>query len=114
MNHEEYAVMYQVEDHHWWYLGMERITCYLRDRQLAQSGTLRILDAGCGTGAVMNYLAHYGQPFGFDFAAEALRFCRQRGHRSLTQASAMTLPYASGVFDLITSFDVISEFGVET
>jgi SAM-dependent methyltransferase len=114
MNHEEYAVMYQVEDHHWWYLGMERITCYLLDRQLTQSGTLRILDAGCGTGAVMNYLAHYGQPFGFDFAAEALRFCHQRGHRSLTQASAMTLPYASGVFDLITSFDVISEFGVET
>ncbi len=114
MNHAEYEVMYQVEDHHWWYLGMERITCYLLDRQLAQSGALRILDAGCGTGAVLNYLTRYGQPFGFDFAAEALRFCRQRGLRALSQASAMTLPYASGVFDLITSFDVISEFGVDT
>ncbi len=24
MNFEEYEVMYQVEDHHWWYLGMEQ------------------------------------------------------------------------------------------
>jgi SAM-dependent methyltransferase len=113
MNHEEYEVMYQVEDHHWWYQGMQHITCRLLDREVGRTGQLRILDAGCGTGAVLKYLQPYGQTSGFDFAAEALRFSKQRGHGQLSQASVMQLPYADRIFDLITSFDVICEIGVE-
>ena len=113
MNREEYEVMYQVEDHHWWYLGMERITRSLLEQAIGQHPSIRILDAGCGTGAVMVYLAKYGQVTGFDFSAEALRFSRQRGHQSLAQASVIDLPYADGSFDLITSFDVICETGVD-
>lgn len=113
MNHEEYEVMYQVEDHHWWYQGLQHITCRLLDREVGRSGQLRILDAGCGTGAVLKYLQPYGQTSGFDFAAEALRFSQQRGHTNLSQASVMQLPYADQAFDLITSFDVICETGVE-
>ena len=113
MNHEEYEVMYQVEDHHWWYLGMERITRSLLDQTIGQHPSMSILDAGCGTGAVMAYLAQYGQATGFDFSAEALRFSRQRGHQSLAQASVIDLPYADSSFDLVTSFDVICEIGVD-
>jgi SAM-dependent methyltransferase len=113
MNVEEYEVMYQVEDHHWWYLGMERITCSLLDKVVGRGHHLRILDAGCGTGAVMNYLASYGDVTGFDFAAEALKFCRQRGHQELTQALVIDLPYADHIFDLIVSFDVICAVGVD-
>jgi ubiquinone/menaquinone biosynthesis C-methylase UbiE len=113
MNHEEYEVMYQVEDHHWWYRGMQHITCRLLDREVGRTGQLRILDAGCGTGAVLSYLQPYGQTSGFDYAAEALRFSKQRGHDNLSQASVMQLPYADQTFDLITSFDVISAAGVD-
>ena len=116
MNHEEYEVMYQVEDHHWWYLGMEQITCQLLDRALPHNGLqkpLSILDAGCGTGAVMQYLGRYGEVAGFDFSAEALPFSKQRGHQCLTQASVMAMPYADNSFDLVTSFDVICEIGVD-
>lgn len=113
MNLEEYEVMYQVEDHHWWYLGMEQITCRMLDRYLPPNGSaLKILDAGCGTGAVMKYLCHYGQVTGFDFSAEALRFSRKRAHTRLTQASVLEIPFASQRFDLIVSFDVICETGV--
>ena len=83
MNLEEYEVMYQVEDHHWWYLGMEQITCHLLDRYLPRdrNRALKILDAGCGTGAVMKYLCRYGEVTGFDFSAEALRFSQKaRAH----------------------------------
>ena len=113
MNHEEYEVMYQVEDHHWWYRGLEHITCRLLDREMGRAGQLQILDAGCGTGAVLKYLQPYGHTSGFDYAAEALRFSTQRGHSNLSQASVMQLPYADQTFDLITSFDVICETGVE-
>ncbi len=115
MNLEEYEVMYQVEDHHWWYLGMEQITCALLDRALPSdpARSLKILDAGCGTGAVMKYLARYGEVTGFDFSAEALKFSRRRGHTRLTQASVLQIPVASDQFDVVVSFDVICETGVD-
>jgi ubiquinone/menaquinone biosynthesis C-methylase UbiE len=116
MNHEEYEVMYQVEDHHWWYLGMERITCALLERAWPpnrEARSLKILDAGCGTGAVMKYLARYGEVTGFDFSAEALKFSRRRGHTRLAQASVLQIPLASDQFDAIVSFDVICETGVD-
>jgi SAM-dependent methyltransferase len=113
MNPEEYEVMYQVEDHHWWYLGMEHITRYLLDRYLPCPGpALKILDGGCGTGAVMKYLCRYGEVTGFDFSAEALHFSRKRGHTRLAQASVLEIPFAQDLFDLIVSFDVICERGV--
>jgi SAM-dependent methyltransferase len=115
MNLEEYEVMYQVEDNHWWYLGMERITCRLLERALprpAGGRSLRILDAGCGTGAVMKYLARYGEVTGFDFSAEALKFSRKRGHPRLTQASVTAVPFADSHFDVVVSFDVLCETGV--
>ncbi len=114
MNLEEYEVMYQVEDHHWWYLGMEQITCRVLEHYLpCHAAPLKILDAGCGTGAVMKYLCRYGMVTGFDFSAEALRFSQQRGHTRLTQASVLEIPFASNLFDLIVSFDVICEMGVD-
>jgi ubiquinone/menaquinone biosynthesis C-methylase UbiE len=114
MNHEEYEVMYQVEDHHWWYLGMERITRRVLERYLPRDGSaLKILDAGCGTGAVMKYLCKYGDVTGFDFSREALRFSRQRGLTRLTQASVIDIPFADQQFDLIVSFDVICEMGID-
>ncbi|MGH2593791.1 MAG: class I SAM-dependent methyltransferase [Anaerolineae bacterium] len=112
MNPEEYEVMYQVEDDHWWYRGMEAITRAVLDRAIGRGRGLRILDAGCGTGAVMGYLADYGTVTGFDFAAEALRFCQDRRLDRLSRASVMALPYADASFDLVTSFDVLCERAV--
>jgi SAM-dependent methyltransferase len=102
--------MYRVEDHHWWYLGMEAITRKCLERHYLRGSQLRVLDAGCGTGAVMGYLADYGTVTGFDYSAEALRFCRVRRRERLAQASVMALPYRDETFDLVASFDVICVF----
>ena len=116
MEHAEYEVMYRVDDVHWWYQGMQRITRQVLDRLLARhelQPPLKILDAGCGTGAVMKYLSAYGGVTGFDFSAEALRFSRQRGLTRLTRASAVEIPFAADQFDLIVSFDVICAIGAK-
>ena len=109
---EEYGVMYRVEDTHWWYRGMEVITRQVIERHYARDGRLHILDAGSGTGAAMGYLADYGTVFGIDYAAEALDYCQLRKRDRLTQGSVMALPYANAMFDLITSFDVVCQYGV--
>ena len=105
--------MYRVEDSHWWYAGMERITRAVLERWYRRGEGLRILDAGCGTGAAMTtYLADYGSVTGFDLSAAALHFCRLRNAERLARASAVQLPFASESFDLVTSFDVLYERAV--
>jgi SAM-dependent methyltransferase len=113
MDSEEYARMYRAEDRHWWYRGMASITRAVLDRHYARDGALRILDAGCGTGAAaVSYLAEYGRVWGMDIHAEALRWCRQRGAGRWTRASVLQLPCPNGFFHLVTCFDVLYERSV--
>ena len=113
MDPKEYKVMYQVEDSHWWYNGLEAITRKCLERHYPRGGKLRILDAGCGTGAVMGYLADYGTVVGLDFSADALQFCRVRQRERLTRASVISLPYPDKTFDLVASFDVVCSLRAE-
>lgn len=107
MNASEYATMFQVEDRHWWYMGMARISTTLVAQAFPGRANLRILEAGCGTGAAMGYLAPFGQVIGLDFSPLALGFCQQRGLKRLGRGSVAALPFAANSFDLITSFDVL-------
>jgi SAM-dependent methyltransferase len=111
MNAKEYEVMYRVEDFHWWYCGMEIITRRIIERYYPRGGRLHILDAGCGTGAGMGYLADYGTVTGLDSSAEALHWSLVRKRTRLTQGSVSALPYADAKFDLVASFDVICVVG---
>jgi ubiquinone/menaquinone biosynthesis C-methylase UbiE len=107
--------MYQIERHHWWYLGMEAITRAVLGRWYHPGTDLRILDAGCGTGAAMTtYLAEYGSVTGFDISGIALSYCRLRKAQSLARASVTHLPFASQSFDLVTCFDVLYEHAVSS
>jgi SAM-dependent methyltransferase len=104
----EYQRMYDVEDHHWWFQGMQAITRCILDRRLPAAPARRILDAGCGTGAAMsNFLPGYGEVIGFDISPFAVHWCKVRGLANLALASVMQIPFASASFDLVTSFDVI-------
>lgn len=114
MDPREYELMYQVEDRHWWYKGMETITRAMLNRWV-QISTPRILDAGCGTGAAMTtYLADYGKVTGVDLYPQALEFCRKRNAPRLARASVLNLPFAPASFELVTSFDVLYERAVSS
>ena len=67
MDSGEYEIMYGAEDRHWWYQGMATITRAILARWAHPTSNLKILDAGCGTGAAMTtYLADYGTVTGCD------------------------------------------------
>ncbi len=111
MKAEDYAYLYQLEEEFWWFSGMREITARLLDPFLTRpAGERLILDAGCGTGVNLSWLKRYAgakEVAGIDLIAEALKFCRKRGDKHLVQASVTNLPFASSIFDLVTSFDVL-------
>ena len=89
MNPTEYQTVYSVEDRHWWYVGMQRITTTLVASLYPNRCDLSILEAGCGTGAAMLYLAPFGRVTGCDFSPLALSFCRRRGLEDLVEAAGV-------------------------
>ncbi len=111
MQLEEYARMHELEDEYWWFVARrDLIAGLLTDLKLPLP--LRILDIGCGTGAMLDVLAPYGDVVGADYSPEALNYCAQRGadndkRYKLTRADIRRMPFQSGSFDVVTAMDVI-------
>ncbi len=105
--------MYEIEDTFWWYVGMRRATAALLDSALGPISGLRILDAGCGTGANLRFLRRYGKPIGIDLSKEALKFAASRRPEWLTLGTVSNLPFADSSFDLVTSFEVLYHLAVQ-
>ncbi len=107
MERDEYARMYALEDHYWWFVGRRRLALGLVDRYAASVPQRRILDFGCGTGVVLGQLeSTSGIAVGLDASSEALRFCRQRGLHRLVLGDGMVLPIRSGSVDAVVGLDV--------
>ena len=103
MERHEYDTMALVERNHWWYVGMRRIAATL----ISRIPTPRlIIDAGCGTGGNLRWLAQYGTAIGFDMSTDALAYAHASGDQVI-QGSIDAIPVASASADLVTSFDVI-------
>ena len=96
---------------HWWVRGMQEVGASLLDRAAGGPADLRVLDAGCGSGALLPWLrerAGAHRVTAIDFAPAALEFLRrQRLDVDLLRASVTDLPFPDGHFDLIVSMDVL-------
>jgi SAM-dependent methyltransferase len=99
--------MAAVEARHWWYGGMRAIVAALLDEVYGGRTDLNILDAGCGTGGNALFLQRYGRVAGVDLAPEALEYGGPRLPGVLARGSVLELPFATGSFDLVTSFEVL-------
>ncbi len=112
MDPKEYEIMYLAELSHWWYKGMAAISQSILGAFYTPGSGLRILDAGCGTGAGLLFLSQYGFVTGLDLSPHAIRFCAKRGCREVARASVMALPFRDKTFDLVTSFDILYFKGI--
>jgi ubiquinone/menaquinone biosynthesis C-methylase UbiE len=104
---EEYEKMYNLEDSHWWFVGKRRIAKNLIEEFVPLDHEEAVLDVGCGTGATMCFLDHYGRVYGIDISETALYFCQERALSGLSRASTLRLPFADSSFSLVTAFDVL-------
>lgn len=94
------------EDHQR-YTVQARWTESLRAYLLNRAGipeNARVLEVGCGTGAVANTLDAYTKRpiFGLDIAFDSVRFAQKSGpFNRFTCGNALRLPFAAGAFDVV-------------
>jgi undecaprenyl-phosphate 4-deoxy-4-formamido-L-arabinose transferase len=103
----EYEAMFMAEESHWWYRGLHDQVLLALGTAPVDNGPRRILDAGCGTGKMLQTL-HVERPFGFDLSGQALMLASRRTPGRFVQATTQFIPYLSGVFDAVLSLDVLS------
>jgi SAM-dependent methyltransferase len=114
MRPEDFELLYKLEENFWWFAAMRQITDTIAAAEL-QKPNLRILDAGCGTGY---NLSHYASGdsrdvYGLDIADDALEGVRRRGFRKIVQASITEIPFQADTFDLVFSFEVVTQLPYE-
>ena len=105
----------RVERDHFWFRGFRRFVEPIV-ATTARGRAIDILDCGCGTGHNLALLRRYGRAYGIDLTWAGLQYAREKGESRVARATVAALPFASAMFDLVTSFDVLYslEDAVET
>ena len=96
------------ERSHFWFRGFRWFLHPVLARAVAGRARARILDCGCGTGSNLAMLDPFGETYGFDLTWRGLLFAHEHGRRRIAQGSIDAIPFKTGSFDLVTSFDVLS------
>ena len=102
-----YQILYDTEATHWWLAARRNIVLDWIRHRYRDRDDLDVLDAGCGTGLMLQQLSHLGSVSGVDISDEALQFCRRRGLVNVQNADVLELPFASNRFDVVTALDVL-------
>lgn len=105
----EYEIMAKVEKSHWWYRTLHHLVLDTLERHF-NSKEIRVVDAGCGTGGLLQKLttAGYRNSTGFDVSEHAIAWCERRGLpvtiRRLTDLDSFN---TSEKYDAIISNDTL-------
>lgn len=105
-----YQRLADIEEKHWWSVGLRSIMAGLIGNRLDTYDSVDVLDVGCGTGYLMQWLRDFtsvGAMVGLDLSAHALRFCQENGERDVQIADASILPYANESFDFVVCIDTL-------
>jgi SAM-dependent methyltransferase len=114
MDKNEYSIMYTVENDYWWYRGLQALVGkYIQRFAKKSAARPAILDAGCGTGRMMELASGFGTVEGFDFSTDALDFCAKRGLRSAVQQDMNDWTSPPSTYDIIYSLDVLCHSSIK-
>lgn len=103
MKTKAYETLYNVEDSLWWFLALRNLLDFLlKDSKKS----MRILDAGCGTGGNIKFLEKYGEVYGLDLSEEAIKYNKLRKN-NIVMGSINSLPFKNSSFDVVLASEVI-------
>ena len=96
----------RAEATHFWFRGFRQFVTPVIFELSGGRRDLRIIDCGCGTGHNIQLLQPYGRVVGFDLNPLGVAMTHASG-ATVVRADAAHAPFASGSFDIATSFDVL-------
>ncbi|HET9477381.1 MAG TPA: class I SAM-dependent methyltransferase [Dehalococcoidia bacterium] len=107
---EEYVYDVLKQDGWWWEVGRRALSKGLLRHYAKSNGNgrkPRLLEIGCGSGALLEDLSADNVVYGMDIADEALAICRERGLDCVSKGDVTALPYADAAFDTVIAIDVL-------
>jgi SAM-dependent methyltransferase len=109
MEAEVFQRMAEQENRHWWFLARRRILETVIKRQVdpARIGKLHILEAGSGTGGILEMLSQFGEVCAFELDGTPCEITRSRGFEVREGRLPAEHPFTGERFDLIVLFDVL-------
>lgn len=108
MKKDQYTIMANLENTYWWYVILHKLVeFYVKKECKKTKSDLHILDAGCGTGRVIELMSQYGQVEGIDYSEEAIKFCRSRQLKNINQEDLNLWQPKENMYDIIISLDVL-------
>lgn len=108
MEIEEYENINKSENSYWWYVGLhELVISYVKKYQKHHASTILILDAGCGTGGMLQKLSLLGQTEGFDGSEIAIQYCQSKQLQNVSLIDLNNWEPESDKYDIIISLDVL-------
>ncbi len=96
----------QAEASHFWFHGFRGFVAPALRGLAAGRTDLRLLDCGRGVGQNLSLLEPHGRAVGFDLMPGGVATARAAG-RSVVRADVTRIPFCDGLFDIVTSFDVM-------
>lgn len=107
MRDRHHETIYNTEMSHFWYKVRRKMVHDLINKYFQKRVDLKILDVGCGTGALLGELSKYGDVRGLDFSPLAISFCKERGLNNVDQGDATNIKYQDDTFDLVLALDIL-------
>lgn len=110
INRAEYEAMSATEENMWWYKALHsKVLASLK----ATKTKAQILDAGCGTGGLIQKLNHVGfsNVNGFDYSADAVELAQEK--KLLVVQGSILEPITILNNDVVISNDVLCQFSEE-
>jgi len=105
MDKDEYKNIFDNENSFWWYRVLDDLVEYYVKASIPTK-SLKILDAGCGTGRMMTVLSKYGTVFGIDASPISIEMCKSKGLTNVNIADLNNWS-AENEFNFIVSLDVL-------
>lgn len=115
MEKEEYVRMFTLESEHWWYVSLHDICAkYVSDfTGVNVKKKIKIFDAGCGTGRMMELLSGFGSVEGIDWSPDAVSFCKKRGLSGVSRGNLNTYVFKKK-YDIIICNDVLYHSAIKS
>jgi SAM-dependent methyltransferase len=106
MDKSEYMRMYTLETNFWWYRVLHELVESVIQKYKGD-GSISILDAGCGTGRMMEICQKYGKVYGIDYSTDAVAYARKRGLENVELGDLNDVRLEDNTYDVIVSLDVL-------